>query len=162
MQFKMWLHLVVGILPLVTGFLWYNPKTFANVWAAEAGINPANKPRYSMPVTVGLTYLFGVLASTVLGFLVIHQMSVPNVFQGSENQPEVKSFLENFFTNYGTNFRSFKHGVLHGVITALFFALPIIGMSAVYESKSFKYIFIHVGYWVVTLALMGGVLCAFM
>jgi hypothetical protein len=51
--------------------------------------------------------------------------------------------------------------VLHGIITAIFVGLPLIGMSAIFEKKSFKYIFIHLGYWILTLALMGGLACSF-
>jgi hypothetical protein len=43
----------------------------------------------------------------------------------------------------------------------LFFALPVMGTNALFERKGFKYIAINVGYWTVTLALMGGVICHF-
>jgi hypothetical protein len=60
---------------------------------------------------------------------------------------------------YGTNFRSFKHGALHGTIMAVLFAFPILAINALFERKGAKYIFIHLGYWVITIALMGGVIC---
>jgi hypothetical protein len=40
--------------------------------------------------------------------------------------------------------------------------LPLIGINSLFERKSFKYIFIHTGYWIISLALMGGVLCQFL
>jgi Protein of unknown function (DUF1761) len=62
---------------------------------------------------------------------------------------------------YGNEFRSFKHGALHGTIAGFMVALPIIGTGAMFEKKGFKYIAINAGYWIVTMALMGGVICAF-
>ncbi|WP_317191325.1 DUF1761 domain-containing protein [Flavobacterium agrisoli] len=62
-------------------------------------------------------------------------------------------------TDYGGAFRTFKHGALHGFITGIFFALPIIGINGLFERKSWKYIFIHAGFWTVTLTVVGAILC---
>jgi hypothetical protein len=64
-------------------------------------------------------------------------------------------------TAYGSEFRTFKHGVLHGAIAAIGFAMPIIGINALFERRGFKYIAIHTGYWILTLMIMGGILCQF-
>jgi hypothetical protein len=48
---------------------------------------------------------------------------------------------------------------LHGAIGALFFVLPVLGINALFERKGWKYILINVGYWVLTLAIMGAILC---
>ena len=45
-------------------------------------------------------------------------------------------------------------------LAALFVALPIIGINALFERKSAKYVALHLGYWAISLALMGGVICA--
>jgi len=42
----------------------------------------------------------------------------------------------------------------------IFIVLPVIGINAQYEGKSWKYILINAGYFIVSLALMGGILCA--
>ena len=42
----------------------------------------------------------------------------------------------------------------------LFLALPILGTNALFERKGFKYIAVNAGYWILTIALMGGLLCA--
>ena len=68
--------------------------------------------------------------------------------------------FNDIMTTYGTNFRTFKHGVLHGTITGIVIALPIIAINAMFEMKKAKYILIHFGYWTLTLALVGGVMCA--
>ena len=38
-------------------------------------------------------------------------------------------------------------------------SFPILAINAMFERKTVKYIAINTGYWVVTLALMGGILC---
>lgn len=62
-------------------------------------------------------------------------------------------------TDVTNKFRTFKHGSFHGIIGAIFFALPILGINALFERRGAKYIFLHLGYWVITMALMGGVIC---
>jgi cytochrome b561 len=66
-----------------------------------------------------------------------------------------------FMEKYGKLYRTFKHGAFHGVLAGIFFAMPITGIVALYERRSAKYIFVHVGYWTLTMALMGGVICAY-
>ena len=61
---------------------------------------------------------------------------------------------------YGQNFRTFKHGAFHGTLSGIFYAFPIIAINALFERRSWKYIWIHTGYWILTLALMGGTVCA--
>jgi hypothetical protein len=39
--------------------------------------------------------------------------------------------------------------------------LPVITVSALFEQRSWKYIAIHAGYWIVCLGLMGGLISAF-
>ena len=74
--------------------------------------------------------------------------------------PELaKPSFEAFMNDYGTAFRTFKHGALHGSMFGLFGALPIIGTIALFERKSAKYIFVNSGYWIVTLAVMGAIIC---
>ena len=64
--------------------------------------------------------------------------------------------------NYGDNFRTFGHGAFHGTVAGILFALPVLGTNALFERKSFKYIAVNAGYWIVTTALIGGVLSAYL
>lgn len=78
---------------------------------------------------------------------------------GGDTEGALPSF-QAFMDDYGNAFRTFKHGVIHGIIAGIFVALPIIGTNALFERKGAKYILINTGYWIVTLAIMGGIICA--
>ena len=71
----------------------------------------------------------------------------------------IQPSYETFMAEYKDEFRTFKHGAFHGVIAGLFIVLPILGINALFERKSWKYILINVGYWTVTLAIMGAIVC---
>jgi hypothetical protein len=88
------------------------------------------------------------------------------IFQTLLNEPgvaektgETYAYIQDFMTNYGDRFRTFQHGALHGALLGFLTILPVISIIAMFERKSFKYVAINAGYWIVTLALMGGVIC---
>jgi hypothetical protein len=152
--------LATGLVPMFTGFTWYHPKVLGSVWMKEAGVTDEMIKSSNMVKILGLSLLFGIMLSAALTSIVIHQMGVFATLQGVD-AAQATAFLTDFMANYGENFRSFKHGALHGFLTGLFIALPVIGMNSLFERKSFKYIFIHAGYWIVTAMIMGGIICAY-
>ena len=74
---------------------------------------------------------------------------------------ELSKTVKGLMTQYGSNFRTFKHGVFHGVLMSLFMVLPVLGINAFFERKSLKYVLINVGYWAISMGLMGGFISAF-
>ena len=64
--------------------------------------------------------------------------------------------------NYNSQFRTFKHGAFHGLLYGVFLGLPLIGVNALYDRKSGKYILINAGYWVAVMTVMGGIISAWM
>jgi hypothetical protein len=160
--------LVIGLsalVPLVTGFTWYNPKVFGTAWIKTTGLTEEQLKSANMPLIFGLSLLFSLMLATMLYGIVIHQAALQSIVMGDPDLQDPNSalsiMLKDFMAKYGNNYRTFKHGVLHGVIAGLFFALPVFGINALFERKSFQYIAIHTGYWVVTLGLMGGIICQF-
>ncbi len=157
--------LIAAVIPMIVGFIWYNPKTLGTAWMQAAEISEDKMKGANMALIFGLSFVFAFLLAMAEQFMVIHQYHVYSIFQGDPTMSDPNSatsmMINDFMAKYGNNFRTFKHGALHGTITGLFVALPIIGTNALFERKSFKYIFINVGYWTITLALMGGVICAF-
>lgn len=156
--------LIASLIPLIVGFIWYNPKTFGNAWMKAADMTEDKMKAANMAAIFGLTFLFSFFLAFAVQFMVIHQWGV---FSALANEPGVNDpnsdigiFIKDFMDKYGNNFRTFKHGVLHGTISGFTIALPIIGINALFERKGFKYIALNVGYWTVCLALMGGTICA--
>ena len=165
MEFNFLIAAVAALIPLVTGFIWYNPKVFGTVWMKVSGLTEESLKGGNMALIFLLTYVFSFMLATMVNVLVIHQFGF---FSTLMNDPdllvegtEINQYANDFMTRYGQNFRTFKHGLFHGVIAGLFFALPILGVNALFERKGFKYIAINVGYWAITLGLMGGVICQF-
>lgn len=164
LNLKFYMVFITALVPLVVGMIWYNKNVFGNAWMKATGITEESAKEVNMAKMFFLTYLFGVLASIALMPMVIHQMGFLSMLQNDMMDPATKqattTMATEVYSQYASAFRSFKHGVFHGVLTGLFFALPVIGLNAIYEMKKIKYILINTGYWVVCLALMGGIICA--
>lgn len=156
---------IVGaaFVPMIIGFLWYGPMLFQKAWMKEMNFTQKDLEGGNMLLIFGVSFIFSLMLSFFLQALVIHQRGVFSTLFGepgfASKTGEAYAYFQEFMTNYGDRFRTFKHGVLHGVLSGFFIALPIIGTKALFERKSFKYIAINVGYWIVTLALMGGIIC---
>jgi len=156
--------LLAAIVPLLMGFIWYHPKTFANAWMKEADMTEEKIKSGNMGLIFGVTFVFSILLAFSIQFMVIHQFSLYSLFYGQaidDPNSEVGIFFKSILERVGNSFRTFKHGMLHGFLGGLFSALPILGINALFERKSFKYIFIHAGYWIITMMLMGGIICQF-
>jgi hypothetical protein len=156
--------LLAALVPMITGFIWYNKNVFGTAWSKAAGMTEDKMKGGNMALIFGLSYLLSFLLAFAMQFIVIHQAHVYSVVMGdpalNDASSELSMMLKNFFEKYGNNFRTFKHGALHGTIAGITVALPIIGTNALFERKSFKYVAINAGYWILTIALMGGVVCA--
>ncbi|MFD0834761.1 DUF1761 domain-containing protein [Mariniflexile aquimaris] len=148
---------VAAVSALVVGFIWYNPKVFGTAWMQAAGMTDEQIKGGNMLKIFGLALVFAFLLATALPGIVIHQMGAFSLVGGDEANalPSYAAFL----ADYSDVFRTFKHGAFHGVFTGIFIALPIIGTNALFERKSAKYIFINSGYWIVTLGVMGAIIC---
>jgi Protein of unknown function (DUF1761) len=153
--------LVAALVPLAVGALWYSPMLFANAWMKTNGLTEEQLKKGNMALIFGLTFFFSFMLAMILNAVVIHQTHVFSVLMNEPgfNDPnsDVGKFLADFMSKYGQSFRTFKHGALHGTISAVFFALPLIAINALFERRSGRYIAIHAGYWIVTLAVMGGI-----
>jgi hypothetical protein len=158
--------LIAGLVPLFVGFVWYHKATFGNAWMVAASVNLDTEKKPNMALIFGLTYLFSCFIGVILSAIVIHQFGffsmvadLPGVNDpNSENGQMVKHMMD----LYGQNFRTFKHGAFHGVLTGIMFSMPVLAINALFERKNAKYILINAGFWVVCLALMGGIICAFL
>lgn len=149
--------LTASVSALVVGFVWYNPNVFGNAWMKAAGMSEEQVKGGNMAKIFGLALLFAIMLAFALQGITIHQMGAFSMVGGDiENAlPSYQAFMD----DYGDAFRTFKHGALHGALAGIFIALPILGTNSLFERKGAKYIFINSGYWIVTLAIMGGIIC---
>jgi Protein of unknown function (DUF1761) len=150
---------IAALIPLLIGFVWYHPNVLGNAWMATTGLTEDSLKKGNMPVIFGLTYLFSFMLSFFMLSVVRHEMGMFSLIVGAGK--EVEEMAATIATTVGNRYSTFKHGALHGTIAAFFFALPVLGINALFERKNAKYIFIHLGYWIITLALIGGVMCQF-
>ncbi len=157
--------LLAALVPMVMGFIWYNPKVLGKAWMHAAGMTEEKMKGSNMALVFGLAFLFSFFLSMAMQFMVIHQFHLYSILMNEpgmkDPNSEVSMMVKGFMEKYGTNFRTFKHGALHGALGGIMIALPIIATNALFERKSAKYIAINAGYWIVTMTLMGGVICAF-
>ncbi|MBL0735427.1 DUF1761 domain-containing protein [Flavobacterium sp. GN10] len=152
---------IAAIVTLVTGFIWYSPKVFGTIWMKENNLTQEELRKGNMLKIFGLTYVFSLMITMTLMSLTIHQSGAIGMVGGPPLMDSAKPSFAAFMADYGMAYRTFKHGALHGFMSGLFFAFPLIGINGLFERKSWKYIFIHAGYWILTLTLMGGIICGF-
>ncbi|UPT71595.1 MAG: DUF1761 domain-containing protein [Flavobacterium sp. JAD_PAG50586_2] len=157
MPFNIYAILVAALVTLVIGFVWYNPKVFGTIWMKETGMTDEKARQSNMLKVFGLTIFYSLMLSLIMPALVIHQMGALGMIGGDPTL--AKPSYEAFLADYGMAFRTFKHGALHGFMSGLFIALPITAINGLFEQKSWKYILINAGYWIVSMTIMGGIIC---
>lgn len=149
---------VAALVTLVVGFIWYHPKVFGTAWMHAAGLKEEQLKGANMLKIFGFTIILSLMMTLVIMALSIHQTGAYGMIGGMVTDDTLPSF-QVFMDDYGMAFRTFKHGALHGFIAALFFAFPMTAINGLFEHKSAKYIFINAGYWIVSLTIMGGIIC---
>ena len=150
---------LAALIPMLVGMVWYSKMLFANTWMRINRFREEDLKGANMAVIFGLTLVFSFILAIVVNGITIHQFALASIVGGQPKPGPDLDWVESSMRAYGHNFRTFKHGALHGGIAAIFFGLPVIGIPALFERRGWKYILIHLGYWFVTLTLMGGVIC---
>jgi hypothetical protein len=159
MDFNFYAILAATLVSLLVGFVWYNPKVFGTIWMNETGMTEEKAQQGNMLKIFGLTIVYSFLISFMLSGMVIHQFGAMGMIGGDPSKIDPASSYFAFMTEYGNAFRSFQHGALHGFITGLLFVLPITAINGLFDHKSWKLILVTGGYWVVTLTIMGAIIC---
>ena len=150
---------VAAFTTLLVGFVWYHPKVFGTVWMKETGLTQEELEKGNMLKIFGLTFIFSIFIGMVMQMLSIHQMGAMSMVGGFNKVAEAKPSFAAFMADYGTAFRTAKHGAFHGLFTGIWFAFPMIAINGLFERRSLKYIFIHSGYWMVSLTIIGAIVC---
>jgi len=159
MEFNYLAILVAAVVPMVLGFLWYNPKLFGIAWMRESGMTEEKMKSGNMGIIFGVSFLLSILLAFFMQFLTIHQTGALGMIGGDPMVEGILPSYQAFMDDYGSAFRTYKHGALHGLLAGIFIVLPVMGTNGLFERKSWKYIFINVGYWTVCLTIMGAIIC---
>ena len=157
MEFNFLAILIAALSTLFIGFIWYSDKVFGTVWMREAGLNKEQMENGNRIKILILSFLYSFFLAFMMQFIVIHQFGAMGMIGGDPTKA-LPSYT-NFMADYGIAFRSFKHGAFHGFMAGVLFALPIVAINSLFERKSWKYIAIHAGYWIITLMVMGAIVC---
>jgi len=154
----------VALVPLLLGMIWYNPKVLGKAWMDACGITEEkidNAGKGGMWKTLIFVYIFSLMACFVYMQLCIHQLGAYGMIGGGMADKTLPSF-QAFMNDYGQVFRTFKHGALHGGIASFIMSLFMMGITALLEMRSWKYILIHVVYFTICGIIMGGLICQFL
>jgi len=155
--------LVIGataFIPFFVAYAWFHPKVFGGTtWAQVAGLTPAQNETPIKPYQLGLSILLNFFVAFGIYNLAVHQAGLFGIVGGNAELLQTGTAAA-FLAEYGNHHINFGHGMIHGGIqTVLCFVLPILGYAVIFERKSRKYLFINLGFWLISLALMGGVIC---
>lgn len=157
--------LLTALIPLIVGAVYYHPKVVGTAWMRSNNFTAEDLEGANMALIFSLSFVMSILLAYLLQYFVIHQTGVLSLLVGQEgfDNPDspVRGFFNDFMATYGAEHRTFGHGAFHGAIAAIFFIMPVITINSLFERRSWRYVMIHTGYWLITLVLMGGVLGQF-
>ena len=126
---------IAALIPMFMGFIYYHPKVFGKAWMDSLGFKEEDMKKGNMGVILGISLVMSILLSM---FLLV------NVDGPGQEGP----------------FDSFKHGAFHGTLIGFMVAMPVLVTNGLFERKNLKNLAINTVYWVITLALMAGVIDA--
>ncbi len=159
MPFNFYAVLVAALSSFIVGAIWYNPKVFGTIWMNETGMTEEKAQKGNMVKIFGLTFFYSIMLAFIMPTIVIHQMGALGMIGGPNMIDAAQPSYAAFLADYGDAFRTFRHGAIHGSMLGIFVALPIIAINGLFDQKSWKYIAVTAGYWIVVMTIMGAIIC---
>ncbi len=138
-----WLALVgAAIIPSIIGFLWYG-QIMAKPWLASTGkTEDYFRENSNMPMNMGISLLLSFVLAFALKVIIF-----------TSHGDQFKHLSDEIVGSFNT----FGHGAMHGATFGAFFAIPFFVINGLFELRGAKNYFIHIVYWIICCALMGGV-----
>ncbi len=157
--------LAVALIPMIVGAIYYNPKVMGNFWMKASGVTEEKAASGNMILIFGLAYLLSVMLCMMMMSFSIHQFQIQSLFVGSPGMEDTSSDLYKqvsaFISEHKDVHRTFSHGAVHGAFFTFFIFLPIVGIITLFERRGWQYLLSHLGYWLITLVLVCGLLCKY-
>ena len=156
-----YLIFLTAAIPVIIGYIYYHPTVMGNRLSKISGIDINDIGSTKNIKRIFSIYGLGLLISYLLLVLCVHQVPAHLLFlaepQMADPNFEGHAFLQSFMEQVGDRHRSITHGMIHGLETGLFMGVAVLGATALIEGKSFKKIWIHVGYWMLNCVIIGAI-----
>jgi len=148
-----------ALIPFLIAYIWFHPKVFGgDTWNTLAGLSTKQSNKKVKPVKLLLSIALNFFIAFGLYNLAVHQSGVFGLVSGNVDALKTGTAAA-FLSEFGANHLTFGHGMVHGVIPGvLCFVLPILGYATIFERKDTKYLLVNLGFWTISLMLMGGVI----
>jgi len=137
---------IATLIPMVMGFIYYQPAVLGTVWMKANGFTRESMGKGPKPILY--------LLCLVMSFLLANFFWAWVTGAGGQEQSQVVDPKD------GHSYVTFKHGVAHGLIFTITVLTPIFTTMAIFEKKNWKWALVNIGYWAITAILMCGVLSA--
>jgi len=131
---------VAALVPNIVGALYFGPL-FGTAWRSAHGKTAAELK----PDNEALTYGLALVCSAVVAFFI-------NFMIGMSHK-EVSAAGQLVFSSP----RTFGHGAFHGLAIGIMLISPIIACLGLFHKYNWKAILLNVAYWLICLAIMGGI-----
>lgn len=122
---NIWAVLVATVAGFGVGAIWYSPLLFSKAWTDSIGIKPEDVDTSGIAKIMTLSFVFHLIMAYCLGMFL--------------NSPEI----------------GLQEGALYGFLTGFGWIFFVIAINSMYESRSWKYVFITGGHWTITFTVMG-------
>ncbi len=137
---------ISSLIPLITGFIYYHPKTMGSAWMKANGFTKESIGNGPKPIMFLVTLVTSFLLSMFFWAWVTGA--------GGVETSQVVDAID------GHSYVTFRHGIVHGIIFTLLVLLPIFVSMKIFEMRSWSWAFVNIGYWSITSILMCGLLSA--
>jgi len=160
--------ILAAMVPMIMGFVWYHDKVFGNTWRNELGLTTEYLQKGNMAILFGLAFVMSLLMAMGQTSIAIHDSFIHGALYYVTNKTmipepgsEAAKWLDYYTTTLASTNHRFSHGATHGfLIAGIFVAVPVLVTDALFERRSFKFIMIKIGFWLISLSLMGGIIAS--
>ncbi|MBK7373391.1 MAG: DUF1761 domain-containing protein [Saprospiraceae bacterium] len=131
---------VATLMPMIVGFIYYHPKVAGGMWMKANGFTLDSIGNGPKPIL----YVGALVLAFFLAMFCHGNVTGPDQWTAED----------------GHSYVTFAHGLLHGFGNTIMVVLPILGTMAIFEKRSWQWLAVNCVYWLITLALMCGILSA--